>query len=126
VMNKIAPYLTAGKDISNAGALGTLGMLLEASGKGATVDVSKIPMPKTPNMELLQWLTCYQGCGFVVTCREARTKIVIEEFARVDITAAVVGEVEKKKTLELVLGGQREMLFDFEVDSLGCAVPQKT
>jgi putative methanogenesis marker protein 2 len=126
VMNKIAPYLTAGKDISNAGALGTLGMLLEASGKGATVDVSKIPVPKTPNVGLLQWLTCYQGCGFVVTCREARTQIVIEEFARVDITAAVVGEVEKRKVLELVLGGQREILFDFDVDSLGCALPQKT
>lgn len=126
VMNKIAPYLTAGKDISNAGALGTLGMLLEASGKGATVDISKIPVPKVPNMALLQWLTCYQGCGFVVTCREARTKIVIDEFARVDITAAVVGEVEKKGALELVLDGQREVLFDFNVDSLGCAVPQKS
>ncbi len=126
VMNKIAPFLTAGKDISNAGALGTLGMLLEASGKGAVVDVSKIPQPKTAGLDLIQWLTCYQGCGFVLACREARTEMVIDELARVDITAAVVGQVEKKPLVELTLDGQREVLFDFSEDTLGCAVPQRS
>lgn len=126
VMNKIAPYLTAGKDISNAGALGTLGMLLEASDKGASVDISKIPRPNIPDLNLLQWLTCYQGCGYVVTCRDARTGIVIDEFARVDITAAVVGKVRKGKTCDIELDGKREILFDFSADTLGCAVPQKT
>ncbi len=123
-MNRIAPYLTAGKDISNPGSLGSLGMLLEASGKGALVDITKIPAPK--EVDLLQWLTAYQGCGFVVTCREARTSLVIDEFARVDITAAVVGHVTKGKVLELELDGKRKELFDFSTDTLGCAVPQKT
>lgn len=122
-MNRIAPYLTAGKDISNPGSLGSLGMLLEASGKGAIVDVEKVPKPK--GADLMQWLTAYQGCGFVVTCREARTKIVIDEFARVDITAAVVGKVTKGRVLELELDGSKEVLFDFNTDTLGCAVPQK-
>ena len=124
VMNKIAPYLTAGKDISNPGALGTLGMLLEASRKGAEIDITKIPAPK--DVDQLQWLTAYQGCGFVVTCREARTQIVIDEFARVDITAAVCGKVQKGSKLELVQKDEREVLFDFGIDTLGCAVPQKT
>lgn len=124
VMNKIAPYLTAGKDISNPGALGTLGMLLEASRKGAVVDITKIPAPK--GVDQLQWLTAYQGCGFVVTCREARTQIVIDEFARVDITAALCGSVQKGSKLELVQNEEHEVLFDFAVDSLGCALPQKT
>ncbi len=126
VMNKIAPYLTAGKDISNAGSLGTLGMLLEASGKGAFVDIAKIPVPNKKDLDMTQWLTCYQGCGFVVTCREARTDIVIDEFARVDITAAVVGEVSKSRSLELAMDSKREILFDFEKDTLGCAVPQRS
>lgn len=126
VMNKIAPYLTAGKDISNAGALGTLGMLLEASGKGATVDISKIPRPKDGDLDLFQWLTCYQGCGFVLTCREARTEMVIDELGRVDITASIVGEVEKRPQVEVTLDGQREVLFDFGKDTLGCAVPQRS
>ncbi|OGS42443.1 MAG: hypothetical protein A3K67_02020, partial [Euryarchaeota archaeon RBG_16_62_10] len=65
-MNKLAPILTAGKDISNPGALGSLGMLLEASKVGGTVDIARMPRP--PRVDLLQWLTAYQGCGFVVTC----------------------------------------------------------
>jgi putative methanogenesis marker protein 2 len=123
VMNKIAPYLTAGKDISNPGALGTLGMLLEASRKGAVVDITKMPTPR--GVEQLQWLTAYQGCGFVVTCREARTQIVIDEFARVDITAAVCGNIQVGSRLELVQNDEREVLFDFATDTLGCAIPQK-
>jgi putative methanogenesis marker protein 2 len=123
VMNRIAPYLTAGKDISNPGSLGTLGMLLEASRKGALIDIGKMPTPK--GVDQLQWLTAYQGCGFVVTCREARTQIVIDEFARVDITAAVCGKVQKGNLLELVQNDEREVLFDFGLDTLGCALPQK-
>jgi hypothetical protein len=122
-MNKIAPYLTAGKDISNPGALGSLGMLLESSDKGAQIDISKIPRPK--EVELLQWLTAYQGCGFVVTCREARTKVVIDEFARADITASVCGVVTGGHQLELELDGARQVLFDFAKDTLGCATPSK-
>ena len=124
VMNKIAPYLTAGKDISNPGALGTLGMLLEASRKGAIVDITKMPAPK--GVDQLQWLTAYQGCGFVVTCRQARTQIVIDEFARVDITAAVCGKIENGSVLQLVQNDEQEVLFDFSVDTLGCAAPQRT
>ncbi|MBN1677942.1 MAG: methanogenesis marker 2 protein [Candidatus Thermoplasmatota archaeon] len=122
-MNKIAPYLTAGKDISNPGALGSLGMLLEASGKGGLVDISKMPRPE--GVDLLQWLTAYQGCGFVVTCRQARTKVVIDEFARTGITASVCGSVKGGHLLEIELKGRREVLFDFSRDSLGCALPQK-
>lgn len=122
-MNKIAPFLTAGKDISNPGALGSLGMLLESSGKGAVVDISKIPIPK--NVDLLQWLTAYQGCGFVVTCRDARAKDVIDEFARADITATVCGKVISGCELMLELNGEEAVLFDFSKDTLGCAVPQK-
>lgn len=122
-MNKIAPYLTAGKDISNPGALGSLGMLLEASGKGAVVDIAKMPRPDGVN--LLQWLTAYQGCGFVVTCREGRSQLVIDEFARSDITASVCGNVTKNHLLEVQLDGDSKVLFDFKEDTLGCSIPQK-
>lgn len=122
-MNKVAPFLTAGKDISNPGALGTLGMLLESSGAGARIDVSKIPRPK--GVDLVQWLTAYQGCGFVVTCRSGRTQQVIDEFARSDITAKECGLVTKGHELELEFDGHHQVLFDFGKDTLGGAVPQK-
>jgi putative methanogenesis marker protein 2 len=122
-MNKIAPYLTAGKDISNPGALGSLGMLLEASSKGASVHIDKIPRP--PKVDLVQWLTAYQGCGFVVTVKPGREQLVKDEFARADITAEVCGRTMLEPTLEIELDGSKEVLFDFRHDTLGCAVPPK-
>lgn len=122
-MNRVAPYLTAGKDISNPGALGSLGMLLEASGKGAIVDIARLPRPE--GVDLLQWLTSYQGCGFVVTVKPGREQQVKNEFARADIAADVCGSVTARPVLEVELDGEKEVLFDFSVDSLGCATPQK-
>ena len=122
-MNRVAPYLTAGKDISNPGSLGSLGMLLEASSKGAEIDITRIPTP--PKVDLVQWLTAYQGCGFVLTLKSGREQVVKDEFARADITAEVCGKVTSEPTLELIREGSREVLFDFRHDTLGCAVPQK-
>lgn len=122
-MRRVAPYLTAGKDISNPGALGTLGMLLEASGKGGLVDISRIPRPE--GVDLLQWLTAYQGCGFVITCKGKRAEAVLEEFRRAHISAAVCGTVTDGHALEVQLDGRRGVLFDFRRDTLGCALPKK-
>ena len=123
VMSRVAPYLTAGKDISNPGALGSLGMLLEASGKGALVDIGRLPRPE--GVDLLQWLTAYQGCGFVVTAKPSREQRVRNEFARADIQAEVCGSVNRGLLLEVALGNERQTLFDFSRDTLGCAPPQK-
>ena len=122
-MNRVAPYLTAGKDISNPGSLGSLGMLLESSNKGAHVDIKRIPSPSDINM--VQWLTSYQGCGFVLTVKPGREQMVKDEFARADITAEVCGRVIKEPVLEVELDGSCEVLFDFRHDTLGGTVPQK-
>jgi len=123
VMRSLGPFLTAGKDISNPGSLGTLGMLLEASGKGASVDLLKIPIPR--GVDLLQWLMAYQGCGFVVTCRPRDARRVVGMFGRAGLTASACGEVKSSSSLEVELRGRRSVLFDFRSDTLGCAPPQK-
>ncbi len=122
-MNKVAPYLNAGKDISNPGSLGSLGMMLEASGKGASVMIDSIPRP--PKVNLIQWLTSYQGCGFVLSVKPGREETVKAEFARADITAEVCGAVIDEPILEVELEGAKEKLFDFRQDTLGCAVPER-
>lgn len=122
-MSRVAPYLTAGKDISNPGSLGSLGMLLESSNKGAHVDVKRIPSP--PNVDMVQWLTSYQGCGFVLTVKPGREQAVKDEFARADVTADVCGRVIKEPVLEVELNGSCDVLFDFRHDTLGGTVPQK-
>ncbi|MFI7037339.1 MSMEG_0567/sll0787 family protein [Microbispora rosea] len=49
----------AAKDVSMAGIAGTLGMLAEASGCAAVLDVAAVPRPAAASMG--DWLTCFPG-----------------------------------------------------------------
>ena len=49
----------AAKDVSMAGIAGTLGMLAEASGCGAVLDVAAVPRPA--GAAVGDWLTCFPG-----------------------------------------------------------------
>ncbi|MFD5750485.1 MSMEG_0567/sll0787 family protein [Streptomyces sp. NPDC127033] len=49
----------AAKDVSMAGIAGTLGMLAEASGCGAVLDVAAVPRPAGATAG--DWLTCFPG-----------------------------------------------------------------
>ena len=121
VMNVIAEkgLVHAGKDMSNPGSLGTLGMLLETSGKGGEVVLDSIPIPS--NQDLIQWLKAYQGCGFVVTANPEHSIAIIEEFAKVMVTAAVVGKVNNTGKLTVSHEGRTVTIFDFGIDKItGC------
>ncbi|MET0448303.1 MAG: MSMEG_0567/sll0787 family protein [Aeromicrobium sp.] len=58
---------TAAKDVSMTGVIGTTGMLAEASGCKAVLDMDDIPMPAsaTPG----DWLTCFPGFAMVTAER---------------------------------------------------------
>jgi len=121
MMNKIAKkhLAHAGKDISNPGALGTLGMMLETSGKGATVDVTKIPSPK--EVEFGQWMKSYQGCGYVISCDPSCSEEIIHMFGTVGVAGAVVGKVNDSRVLSITDGKGTEVLFDFNTEIItGC------
>jgi AIR synthase-related protein len=53
------PRPSAAKDVSMAGVVGTLGMLAEASGCAAVLDVAAVPKPEAASMG--DWLTCFPG-----------------------------------------------------------------
>jgi AIR synthase-related protein len=53
----------AAKDVSMAGVIGTVGMLAEASGCGAELDVDRIPRPH--GIVAGDWLTCFPGFAMV-------------------------------------------------------------
>lgn len=48
-----------------AGVVGTLGMLAEASGCAAVLDVAAVPKPETASMG--DWLTCFPGFAMLTT-----------------------------------------------------------
>lgn len=126
IMNKIAKQglVRSGKDISNPGALGTLGMLLETSGKGALVDVDRIPRPSS--VDLTQWLKSYQGFGYVVTCDPMHSQKIVEMYASVGMTGAVIGKVAEGHQLVVRRGDEQVVMFDFEKDIITGCKPDST
>ena len=102
------------KDMSNPGHVGTLGMMLESSGKGATVDITRIPKPA--DVDDIKWALSYQGCGFVFACPPENSQRIIEIFAEVGCDGAVVGKVDDSKILRLTDGQDSVVLFDFSKD----------
>jgi putative methanogenesis marker protein 2 len=117
-MNELARkhLVTSGKDISNPGTLGTLGMLLEASAVGATVELEQIPRNIDVNWE--DWLKLYPGAGFVLTAPKNRVKEIIEILQGVNITTGVVGRIIPDKKLYLTSDNQKEVVFDFSMDKI--------
>lgn len=104
----------AGKDISNPGMLGTLGMLLETSNVGAVVDLEAIPIPS--GLDLLSWLKMYPGMGFVVTASIENAGEVMEVFSRRGLTPAVIGTVTEDRRLIIRSDGKEAVLFDFALE----------
>lgn len=56
---------SAAKDVSMAGLVGTTGMLAEASGTGAVLDVTDIPRPA--GVPVGQWITAFPGFAMITT-----------------------------------------------------------
>ncbi|MCW3136288.1 MAG: methanogenesis marker 2 protein [Canidatus Methanoxibalbensis ujae] len=110
---------TAGKDISNPGTLGTLAMLLETSGVGATVEIDKIPRPNTEDMPFEQWLRIYPGMGFILTVSSIENgRECIGIFENVGLEASIVGEIDSSKKLKITDGEHHVPVFDFEKEFL--------
>ncbi len=84
LMARCAP--AAAKDVSMAGVVGTLGMLAEASGCAAVLDVAEVPRPA--GVSVGDWLTCFPGFAMISTDLPGRA---ITDAA--PATTAVCGEL---------------------------------
>lgn len=106
-----AGLVSACKDASNPGLVGTAGMLLEVSGAGGVLEVDKVPRPEGVPLE--DWLLLYQGCGFVLTGPADRGGALCDLFAARGLTAARVGTVTRDRALLMERDGERAEVFDF-------------
>jgi putative N-acetyltransferase (TIGR04045 family) len=68
VVARTAP--AAAKDVSMAGLVGTLGMLAEASGCGAVLDVASVPKPAAATTA--DWLSCFPGYAMITADEPGR------------------------------------------------------
>jgi selenophosphate synthetase-related protein len=81
----------AAKDVSMAGIAGTLGMLAEASGCGAVLDVARVPRPA--GAAVGDWLTCFPGFAMLTAAEPGRPAV------------AAAGPAVSAECGELVAGG---------------------
>lgn len=111
---------TAGKDISNPGVIGTLGMLLEVSRAGATIELDEIPRPdlKKIGVPFEHWVRMYPGMGFVVTAGEENAEEICGMFERVGLTASRIGVVENGSMLRVKHDGVESTVFDLNKDGI--------
>lgn len=107
------------KDISNAGVIGTLLMLLECSGLGGVIDIDAIPRPA--NIDLERWLCCFPSFGFVLSVDANDSNAVIELFSQRGIACAVIGTTDTSRQMRLASGDEQQLLWDLNEQPLtGC------
>lgn len=105
-----AGLVQAAKDISNAGLLGTLLMLLEPLGCGATMDLHQLPCPA--DGDLSRWLQAFPSYGFLLTLDEAHWPSVKAAFAFEGLTCAAIGHIDGSGRLDIHLADEQVEFWD--------------
>jgi AIR synthase-related protein len=110
----------AAKDISQAGIIGTLMMLLECSGVGANINIESIPMPD--GVDPYPWLlSSFPSYGFLLAVKPRYVDAVLQRFADRDIAGSVIGHCDSSDELRLKLGDETRTAWRFAEDSVtGC------
>jgi len=119
---KVLPYIAenslahTAKDVSNAGIIGTLCMLLETSQKGGEIDLDAVPAPE--GIYFLDWLRMYPSFGFVLSAPRENVKKIVTIFSGKGYTVRTIGIVTSDGRITLHYKGESALLFDFQVDSV--------
>ncbi len=104
------------KDVSNAGLLGTISIMMENSAKGAVIDIPSIPRPA--QLDMSDWIVCFQSFGFILSVPPQFSKNVINLFRERGIDAAVIGKVVRERKITVKDGSEVQILFDFKKDKI--------
>ncbi|MDP5218524.1 sll0787 family AIR synthase-like protein [Ruegeria sp. 2205SS24-7] len=103
-----AGHVTAGKDISQGGIVGTALMLAEASGVGIDIQVEALPRPD--HVDLHRWLRSFPSFGFLLSASEDRADAVCEAFQDRGVAATICGDVTEGNAVHLT-GREGSALF---------------
>jgi len=103
----------AAKDVSMAGLVGSLAMLLEWSRLGVTVDLECLPHPV--DVPMRDWLTCFPAYAFLLCAAPGREAECISAFHQRGLEAATVGIVNDSGMVALRSKGRRAVVVDLAV-----------
>jgi len=114
----------AAKDISMAGLVGSLAMLLEWGTFGADVDLDALPVPA--GVPLARWCNCFPCYGFLLTCEPDRTAACVRRFHDRGLAVARVGAVDPTGRVRLTAGGRSATVVDLTVTPVTGLRPRAT
>ncbi len=92
--------ITAAKDISNGGVLGTLLMMLELNRYGAIINLNEIPRPEG-QVDIIRWLKAFQSFGFILSGDPQHTRDVEQHFSVQGIRCKPIGIVTEQPSVVL-------------------------
>lgn len=99
------------KDVSMAGLIGSILMLLESSGKGAVLNIDAVQRPY--EVPLGEWLLTFPSFGFIFSLRPDKTPIVKDRFNELDLSCETIGRVTvEKKVLFANDESEKELFWD--------------
>src|ERR1700722_106658 len=109
-------WVAAAKDVSMAGLVGSLAMLLECNRLGVTLDLGALPVPAGVSLE--QWLCCFPCFAFLLCVPPGREDQCLRAFAARGLAAAVAGRLDGTGLLRLRLSDQLATAFDLGTESI--------
>ncbi len=104
--------VVAAKDVSMAGLVGSLAMLLEPHRLGVAVDLDVLPVP--PGVPLDDWLGCFPCLAFLLTCPADRVPDCLGAFRDRGLTAEPLGVLDDSGKVRLSEGGREVVVFDLQ------------
>lgn len=111
-----AGWVAAAKDVSMAGLLGSLAMLLECNRLGVCVDLDALPVPAGMTVE--QWVTCFPCLAFLLCVPPGREEECLRAFGRRGLAVAPVGVLDDTGALRVSSAGRTETVFDLSRESV--------
>ncbi len=114
-------WVVAAKDVSMAGLVGSLAMLLECNRLGVRLDLDALPLPA--GVTTGRWVACFPCLLFLLCAPPGREADCLDAFARRGLTAAQVGTVDDSGQLRLSSAGQTAVAFDLTRESVTNLAP---
>lgn len=108
--------VVAAKDISNGGIFGTLLMMLELTGCGASIQLDDIPKPSDGNV--LRWLSAFQSFGFLLSVPEEKIELLNDFFGNSPLTCKNIGVITDTSKVNIHTSYAEEVFWDLNKESL--------
>lgn len=114
----------AAKDVSMAGLLGSLAMLLEPSGCGVTLDLDALPRPADVAVET--WVRVFPSYGFLLCAPPERAEECASRFGARGLSCAAVGHLDDTGRLRARLDGDDALITDVRHEPITRLAPPST